>query len=189
MSKPVVVFLSAKRRGGKDTLAEYLSEHHGFIRVAFADALKNEVSANTGIPRHEFDNEDLKEKASEGQLMTRRQLLQEFGSWKRSLDPSYFTNQCRSTVNALIKKGESVVISDARYPNELEASALDICEEQIHRIRINRPSREALYGKDEHESEIALDDYPHFDAVIENEEGDKTVMFKQIDRILSKNVA
>lgn len=181
---PLLVLLSAKRRGGKDTLADYLVEKRNFRRVGFADALKDEVSASTGIPRAEFDDEDLKETAADGQTMTRRQLLQEFGSWKRSLDPSYFTRQCRSTVRKLLQKGISVVVSDARFPNELESSEFNLDEKQILRIRINRPSREHLYGKDEHESETALDAYDKFDAYITNVEGDKNAMFKQMDDII-----
>jgi hypothetical protein len=57
-----VIALSGWKQSGKDTLANYLIENHGFIRYAFADTLKNMVAETYNIPRDHCDNVDFKEK-------------------------------------------------------------------------------------------------------------------------------
>lgn len=67
-------------------------------------------------------------------------------------------------VNALFSNytsDKNWVITDVRFPNE----AAVIKEKGGILIRVNRP---CINTTDIHESEIALDDYPHFDYIIEN---------------------
>lgn len=46
---------------GKDTIADYLCEHHGFFRIAFADRLKGELGQHFPIGRRVFEDRDTKE--------------------------------------------------------------------------------------------------------------------------------
>lgn len=74
-------------------------------------------------------------------------------------------------------------ISDVRFPDEVKA----IQSRGGIVIRINRP---AVVSTDTHESEIALDDYQGFDAVIEND-GDLFNLFhllvEVVDSLIYKN--
>lgn len=58
----IVLALSGYRGSGKDTVATIL-KRYGYKRRAFADALKDSVSAEYGIDRGVFDNRVEKEKA------------------------------------------------------------------------------------------------------------------------------
>ena len=56
-----VIALSGWKGSGKDALAEYLVKEHGYIRVAFADALKRQVAVDHKLPIDFFHNPKLKE--------------------------------------------------------------------------------------------------------------------------------
>lgn len=43
MLDPVIVALTGPAEVGKDTVGDYLVEHHGFVKLAFADTIRNEV--------------------------------------------------------------------------------------------------------------------------------------------------
>lgn len=43
MLDPVIVALTGPAECGKDTVGDYLVEHHGFAKLAFADTIRNEV--------------------------------------------------------------------------------------------------------------------------------------------------
>lgn len=56
-----IIAISGYKRSGKDTSAEILVNDHGFMRVAFADILKDMVSKEYGIPREHCDHPEFKE--------------------------------------------------------------------------------------------------------------------------------
>ena len=57
----MIVALSAYKNSGKDTAADYLIKNYDFVRVAFADPLKDSVAEMFGISRDSLDNPALKE--------------------------------------------------------------------------------------------------------------------------------
>ena len=61
-----VIAISGWKQSGKDTVAEYLVKECGYIRFSFADALKNMVSRQYGIPRDHCDDPAFKERPIEG---------------------------------------------------------------------------------------------------------------------------
>lgn len=164
---PQLIFLSGKKRSGKDTLAKLLHREYGYRRVAFADALKDEVADKWGLQRMDFDADDLKEQKPPGFAYTRRQLLQMHGRERRQIDPEYWTRRARQSINAMIQQGEKVVVTDARFANELSSSNNEFCTKDILKVRIERP---ALQMQDTDISETALDNWP-FDRILVNEEG------------------
>jgi len=56
-----VIAISGYKRSGKDTSAEILVKDHNFMRVAFADILKDMVAKEYGIPREHCDDPKFKE--------------------------------------------------------------------------------------------------------------------------------
>ena len=58
-----VIAISGWKGSGKDTVAGYLIQHHDFVRVSFADPLKDLVASEYGIDRTSLDDPKCKELA------------------------------------------------------------------------------------------------------------------------------
>jgi hypothetical protein len=56
-----VIAISGYKRSGKDTSAEILVKYHNFMRVSFADILKDMVAKEYNIPREHCDDPKFKE--------------------------------------------------------------------------------------------------------------------------------
>ena len=116
---------------GKDTAADYLVNFHGFRRDSFANTLKDAVAAVFGWDRVLLEGRtkearEWREQKDEwwskrlGMNITPRWILQYWG-----------TDVCRvafhddiwiaSLENKMRKTTDNIVISDVRFPNEIEA--------------------------------------------------------------------
>lgn len=157
--------LIGKKRSGKDTFAATLVEDLGYVRVAFADPLKEValainpiVDVDLGAPEYLADIvaahgwEDAK---GYGDV---RRFLQELGVAIRTLDPDFWLNIAKARIEALDSE-TPVVITDVRFPNEAEA----VVELGGDVVRIVRPS---IVSTDTHASETALDDYPEMVSIM-----------------------
>jgi hypothetical protein len=127
-----IISVSGFIGGGKDTVADYLVQEKGFLRESFAATLKDAVAAVFG-----WDRELL-----EGRTAQARKWREQVDTWwAQRLDISHLTPRwilqywgtevCRmgfhddiwiaSLERKLLKYQKSVVISDARFPNEFRA--------------------------------------------------------------------
>lgn len=117
---------------GKDTAADYLVNTHGYRRDSFANTLKDAISQIFGWDRTLLEGRTSEARAWREQVdswwaerltmphLTPRWVLQHFG-----------TEVCRigfhddiwiaSLENKLRRTGDNIVISDVRFPNEIEA--------------------------------------------------------------------
>jgi adenylate kinase family enzyme len=167
-----LVAISGFQGSGKDTVAKILVEEYGYIKLSFADSLKNAISTIFNWDRQllEGDTEESRSwretvdewwsKRLEIPLLTPRWILQNIGTevlrnhfhsdiWLASLENKL------QTMNS-----GKFVISDCRFPNEME---------MIKRlggtlIRVNRDIQNIIYN---HESETAWT-ICSFDYVLEN---------------------
>ena len=126
MSTPQIVGLSGLKASGKSTVANYLVDEHQFLKLSFGDMLKN-VTANTfSLRRDLLEGETDQSRAwreehidaSSG--LTPRQLLQQVGSQMRAIDPDVWINVVKGQALRAIAAGYSVVVTDVRFPNELD---------------------------------------------------------------------
>jgi hypothetical protein len=157
---PRVIGLSGKKRHGKDTLGWQLGLL-GYQRLAFADALYDEVAADTGVPVAELQRADCKEKPRpELGGLSPRVFLQEYGMRRREADEDYWVRQVARVVQT--NRSLRFVITDVRLPNEAR-----FVEEHGVLVRVLRPLAAA---RDMHISETALDNWP-FVFTVTNEEG------------------
>lgn len=123
-----VIGLAGYARVGKDTAAAHLVDAHGFVRVGFADPLKDLA----------YELNPTVEGTMEGVVVELRSIVQHFG-WDRGktlfpevrdylvtlgagarkiIGPEVWTTALRHRVEAL---GDvDVVVSDVRYPNEAQ---------------------------------------------------------------------
>lgn len=121
--EPIILFLSGWAGSGKDAAAALLVEEMQFTRLAFADSLKEDVAAATGIPLSTFHS------ATKNQTLaspvpryptahTYRDLLLQHAAAVRELDPDTFARRVGDHIDTLLPIHPRIVISDWRFPNE-----------------------------------------------------------------------
>jgi hypothetical protein len=116
---------------GKDTIADYLTTHHGFKRVSFASSLKDAVAAVFGWDREYLEgttkaSRKWREKKDEwwsnrlGIEITPRWILQ---YWGTDVCRNHFHNDIwvASVEHKLLNSKEDIVITDCRFSNEVAA--------------------------------------------------------------------
>ena len=134
-----ILLLSGYARSGKDSVANLLEEECGFRRFAFADALKEMVAAQTGIPValfHSLQKDSVIPGPSSSK--TYRDLLIEVADQKRAVDPDIFSRLIATQI--VESDADRIVISDWRYRREESflRSTLDPTIYQIQRGRVIR---------------------------------------------------
>ena len=127
-----IISISGTIGSGKDTIADFLITHHGFKRVSFAGALKDAVSSVFGWDRELVD----------GVTKASREWREQVDQWwsqrlnMPNLTPRYvlqymgtevFRNHFHTDIwvasveHKLLTSKDDVVITDARFANEVEA--------------------------------------------------------------------
>lgn len=167
------IALTGLARSGKDSVATRLVEAHGYVRVAFADKLKE--AALKADPIVEDSNETLGlpmlrlstvvetygwERAKDAFPEVRR-FLQNYGQTIRELLPGFWIRQAWPAVRAAHHLGRPVVFTDMRYRDEADALRVH----GFSLVRVQRPGQ--VPG--EHRSERELLGYPT-DATIVNDD-------------------
>lgn len=197
-----LICLSGWRQSGKDTSAEYLVREFGYVRLSFADKLKEMVAEQYCIPLSWTHDPALKEKAIETMpvlagdkfsveihkllgpelssgFWTPRALCILEGSMKRSVNANYWTRKVLGEITQ--DPSRNYVISDLRYRTEVE-----IIKELPVDVRIVRVDRwDSLATQDP--SERDLDAYP-FGDILTNR-GTVDELYTQIDSMLSRHAA
>ena len=116
---------------GKDTIADYLTTHHGFKRISFAASLKDAVAAVFGWDREYLEGTTKasriwREQKDEwwsnrlGMEITPRWVLQ---YWGTDVCRNHFHNDIwvASVEHKLLNSKEDIVITDCRFSNEVTA--------------------------------------------------------------------
>ena len=116
---------------GKDTVADYLVNFHGFRRESFANSLKDAVSAVFGWDRTMLEGRtkqarEWREQRDEwwsarlGRDITPRWILQYWGTevCRRAFHDDIWI---ASLENKLRNSTDDIVISDCRFPNEIKS--------------------------------------------------------------------
>jgi len=160
----MIIGLSGYAQSGKDTVAKYLVDNHGFERVAFADPIRDLlyeinpiVSTVASEPMYlrgsvDRDGWEIAKKAPEV-----RRLLQVLGVGARKvIDEELWVTKALRTMSG----DKNYVITDVRFQNE--ATTLRLSGAQIWRVE-----RKGVDAVNSHVSEHDLDNW-EFDAYIHN---------------------
>ena len=178
-----LVGLGFQKRSGKDTVADILVENFGYVKLSFADLLKEGVNLWHGWDeRHGWG--ELKEVVDEYWGYTPRYAYQFIGTdcIRNVHMQNFWVMAAMNKANALLKSGTSVVFADCRFPNEVDA----VKQAGGQVVLIDRPSlgkpkkrpdnplcayvREKFMGEVfDHASETALLSYDEWDHVIVND--------------------
>lgn len=161
---PRIIAITGAKRCGKDTLANYIAYRHQYTRIAFADPLKEAVSALFDFSSAQTGDGNAKDVIDARWGITPRKALQFFGTevlqYKmQELLPNIERKFLAYSLVERIKKNEDFyVISDMRFVHEYEEiNKLGACI-----IRIDRPLTEENQNLDVpvHPSEIEYRQIP-----------------------------
>jgi len=116
---------------GKGTVADMLEQEHGFVKVSFADSLKDAVAAVFSWPRHLLEGDTTDSRTWREELdpwwakrlgiphLTPRWVLQYWGTevLRRGFHDDIWV---ASIENKLRDTSRNYVIPDTRFPNEID---------------------------------------------------------------------
>jgi hypothetical protein len=111
----VIVGIHGKARSGKTTAANYLINQQGFMRMSFADALKEAANLIFGIPMTELYSDQKSEFT--------RDVLQKLGTdCCRTLDPQVWVKALDRKIGERykFKPSSKIIVDDVRFFNEAE---------------------------------------------------------------------
>jgi Deoxynucleotide monophosphate kinase len=195
----IVVGMTGRKRSGKDTSGERLVRDHGFVRVAFADALKEACISVFGFSNEQVYGDDLKEVVDEYWGYSPREVLQKVGTelfreaisrenvlpeigkniWVRTIE--------RKILNLARQGHRRFVITDVRFPNELA-----FLTDSVFNAYSIKVVRQAVMDETDmsklHASEAAIDGF-ECDFTIQNDKTieDLNIAIDQIVRMTDKD--
>lgn len=132
MSNKIIVGVCGFQGSGKDTVADYLVNVHGFRRISFAGTLKDAVSAIFGWDRELLEgrtkeSRDWREKVDKWWAnklnmphLTPRWVLQYWGTEvaRKAFHDNIWIHSVEYKLSTI---SDNVVISDVRFPNEIKS--------------------------------------------------------------------
>lgn len=183
---PVKIALTGRMRSGKDSVADHLTQQHGFARFAFGDGIRK-------VCRELFPERF-------GNDRKPRALLQGVGQAMRALDPDVWVNATMRDIREhwhyapYNGESEDIVITDLRQPNEyarLRAEGFVIirvtCGEAIRRQRMHYAGDTFDERDLTHETELHADGFA-VDYEIENN-GSLAELHAKVDAVMSEIMA
>lgn len=149
MKSPRIIGLTGLEGAGKDSAAEILHRHRIAFPVAFADALRQEISRSFAVDIHELTCRSCKELTNKMLGLCRstdlsfvaavlashpetdpnapqspRQIMRWWGTeYRRAQDPEYWTKAMRERIawaDGIPLPAPAIVITDVRFGNEAE---------------------------------------------------------------------
>lgn len=173
----MIIGLSGKARVGKGEVACRLVSGHGFIEVAFADALKKACRDIFGLTWGQLYGAD-KDLTDSFWEDTPRNILQKVGTecLRRGYRDDVWVKALERDVQA--NPHVDFVVSDCRFANELEA----VKSWGGKLVRIERPDAPRITTP-EHASETSLDNWRGWDYTLVND-GTLDVLRSRVDLML-----
>jgi hypothetical protein len=125
MTKPLLIGLTGYAGSGKDTVREVLEEQHGIDGLAFADPIRDMLTAlfeTCGVDTKWMTERDLKERDIPEIGASYRKLAQLLGTeWGRAIAPDFWLKIAAAKISMYSEYGSlGTVVSDVRFPNEAE---------------------------------------------------------------------
>ncbi len=183
-----IIGLTGEAGSGKDTVADYLVEHHDFRRVSLADPLRRGLQAMFGIPMHMLQDRAIKHiplNILGGKSI--REAMNTLGTeWGRVClaDDIWLTtacmkiNQLRAQVSIGHVNARGIVISDVRFVDERDWLA----EQGGVLWHVYRPDNPYALPRESHVSQEGLPPRQR-DPIITND-GDIELLHRRVLGIL-----
>jgi len=175
-------------RSGKDTVADYLVEEYGWIKMGMSEPLNDALLAlNPMIPVREWgifskyvSYEELYLQVGYTEAKTNpevRRLLQVLGTevGREMIDENVWVDIAKRRIEAETSRGENVIMTGMRFPNEVRM----IQELEGTNFFVSRPGVDSVSS---HASETSVDK-SLFDIEIEND-GSLGELYAELDDLL-----
>lgn len=201
-----IIGLTGRDGAGKDTCAEIITQiDKNFKQLAFADALKDEISKSFCVDKLWLFNRTLKEqknynfafhRSDNNEFIERmrtlgldlydprspREVMRLWGNeFRRHQDEAYWINQGIDIIHCMITAGvKGIVVSDVRFINEAET--LKICGAQIVRVYRHKTDNLPIV----HDSETADRLERYIDNSIHNHENDIDELVRTVEYLLNE---
>ena len=178
----MLVGIAGRKGVGKDTVADYLVQHHGYVRKSFADPIKTTVVDLFRLEPHQMEGDE-KEAIDPRHNLSPRQMMQLVGTdmFRRMVRDSFWTDYFTEWFLRQ-PDGTRVVVPDVRFQNEVDViKSLGGIVIRIDRNNDTVDGRHLL--KDMHESEIGVSSLQQIDQVIMNDDT-ITHLCENIERLL-----
>lgn len=195
----MIVVMSGRARSGKDTCALILKQlfidiEETCLSVAYADFLKeilskcfclNEDHLYGSLKEDSLDHLPIRTRSGKvtNHKWTPRKLLQFLGTdVMRTIDPDCWVNVVKNFVNTNSSKYDNIVITDARFFNEIDW----VLQKGGTHIHIRRQNSDYVGGA-EHSSETSLDtnSFSEKHYVIDNDK-DLIYLEESLQEIINK---
>jgi hypothetical protein len=136
----IILFIRGFAGAGKDTFGNIFVQKFGYKRFAFADFLKEMVSAKYGVPLNTLHSQAGKEGYCDDNIRTWRQVLLDEAAEERGRNPDVFAAMC---ANAIARETayDNFVITDWRFPNEFRVLRDRFPAAKLFSVLIRRKSQ------------------------------------------------
>ena len=116
----MIIGLIGKKSSGKDTLADYLVQQHGFVKYAFSDPIKEACKAIFLLTDEQLHSVAKKEEVDPRWELSPRQMFQFLGTdmIRKQIDEGFWIRHFRYWYGE--NKGKNIVVSDCRFQNEVD---------------------------------------------------------------------
>jgi hypothetical protein len=159
---PIIYLLRGRSGSGKDTVASMLRKYFGYVRFAFADVLKQMVAEKYGADISLFHSQEGKKQICPETGKTWRQMLIDEGASRREKDPDIYVKKLVENIEKTpLCDRRRIVITDWRYPNELEyiENSTLAGTYQLRKLHIISPNRPITFDDpSEHALDYRIDD-------------------------------
>ncbi len=149
-SRMIIIICRGFSMSGKDTVADILCREYDFTRFAFADGLKDIVADKYGCNVQFLHTQEGKNTYSTKYNAKWRDIIIQEGYDQRRLNENIFADMCIEKIKRSEKK--RIVITDFRYPNEIEVLLSSFPTEYIKVMHIMRNGQYTSPVEDESEN-------------------------------------
>ncbi|OZI23596.1 hypothetical protein CAL26_09145 [Bordetella genomosp. 9] len=199
-----LIGLCGRAGAGKDTCADLMAAAYGFSKIAFADALRAEISRSFGVDPRDLSNRITKEQLTHALAIGRsddarfihlmasagvcisaprspRQIMRWWATeYRRALDgEEYWTLLAHDAIDSLMRRGvRRIVVTDVRFSNE--ASFIKHMRGEVWRVR--RAVADQIPGN--HRSEIELEAISP--AHVVHNDGDIAALMREVHDLCTR---
>ena len=125
-----LIVLIGATGSGKDSTANFLVKHYNFIKISFAETLKDVVASLFGWDRYLLEGDTIESRKWREQIdpywnKTPRKALHEIGTdlFRKHYDDTIWIKSLEYKIHKIINENKyaGIVITDCRFENELES--------------------------------------------------------------------